>query len=40
MDEAHLEASLRYLALNPVRARLAKRAVITDTLTNGESGFV
>ena len=27
MDEAHLAAALRYIALNPVRARLAKRAV-------------
>jgi putative transposase len=26
MDEAHLEAALRYVALNPVRARLTKRA--------------
>ncbi|MCK6454394.1 MAG: transposase [Alphaproteobacteria bacterium] len=26
MDEAHLSAALRYIALNPVRARLAKRA--------------
>lgn len=26
MDEAHLAAALRYLALNPVRARLAARA--------------
>ena len=26
MDEAHLAAALRYVALNPVRARLAKRA--------------
>jgi putative transposase len=27
MDEAHLAAALRYIALNPVRARLVKRAV-------------
>ena len=27
MDEAHLGAALRYVALNPVRARLARRAV-------------
>ena len=27
MDEAHLGAALRYVALNPVRARLVKRAV-------------
>jgi putative transposase len=27
MDETHLLAALRYVALNPVRARLAKRAV-------------
>jgi putative transposase len=27
MDEAHLGAALRYVALNPVRARLAQRAV-------------
>ena len=27
MDETHLAAALRYVALNPVRARLAKRAV-------------
>ena len=27
MDEAHLGAALRYVALNPVRARLAARAV-------------
>ncbi len=27
MDEAHLVAALRYIALNPVRARLVKRAV-------------
>jgi len=26
MDEAHLSAALRYVALNPVRARLVKRA--------------
>jgi putative transposase len=26
MDEAHLAAALRYIALNPVRARLAERA--------------
>src|SRR3546814_11096247 len=26
MDEAHLVAALRYVALNPVRARLVKRA--------------
>jgi putative transposase len=26
MDEAHLVSALRYVALNPVRARLAKRA--------------
>lgn len=26
MDEAHLGAALRYVALNPVRARLAERA--------------
>ncbi|KTE19019.1 hypothetical protein ATE67_15865 [Sphingopyxis sp. H050] len=26
MDEAHLVAAFRYVALNPVRARLAKRA--------------
>jgi len=26
MDEAHLVASLRYVALNPVRARLVERA--------------
>jgi len=26
MDEAHLAAALRYVALNPVRARLARRA--------------
>ena len=26
MDEAHLHAALRYVALNPVRARLVKRA--------------
>ena len=26
MDEAHLAAALRYVALNPVRARLVKRA--------------
>jgi len=26
MDEAHLGAALRYVALNPVRARLVKRA--------------
>jgi putative transposase len=26
MDEAHLAAALRYVSLNPVRARLAKRA--------------
>jgi putative transposase len=26
MDEAHLAAALRYVALNPVRARLADRA--------------
>ena len=27
MDEPHLEAALRYVALNPVRARLAERAI-------------
>jgi len=27
MDEAHLAAALRYIALNPVRARLVERAV-------------
>src|SRR5476649_553786 len=27
MDEAHLGAALRYVALNPVRARLVRRAV-------------
>ena len=27
MDESHLGAALRYVALNPVRARLCKRAV-------------
>ena len=27
MDEAHLGAALRYVALNPVRAHLAKRAI-------------
>ena len=27
MDEAHLGAALRYVALNPVRARLAGRAI-------------
>jgi len=27
MDEEHLYAALRYVALNPVRARLVKRAV-------------
>ncbi|MDP3852917.1 hypothetical protein [Phenylobacterium sp.] len=27
MDEAHLGAALRYVALNPVRARLTERAV-------------
>jgi putative transposase len=27
MDEAHLAAAVRYIALNPVRARLAERAV-------------
>ena len=27
MDEAHLAVALRYIALNPVRARLTKRAV-------------
>ena len=27
MDENHLGAALRYVALNPVRARLCKRAV-------------
>jgi len=27
MDEAHLVAALRYVALNPVRARLVKRAI-------------
>jgi putative transposase len=27
MDEAHLVSALRYVALNPVRARLVKRAI-------------
>ncbi|MEO3430501.1 transposase [Pelagibius sp. CAU 1746] len=44
MDEAHLEAALRYVALNPVRARLAKRAVdwqwssVHDQLSRKRSG--
>jgi hypothetical protein len=29
MDEAHLRAALRYVALNPVRARPAARAEAT-----------
>ena len=44
MDEAHLEAALRYVALNPVRARLAKRATdwrwssVHDQLSRKRSG--
>ncbi len=44
MDEAHLAAALRYVALNPVRARLAKRAVdwrwssVHDQLSRKRSG--
>jgi len=44
MDETHLAAALRYVALNPVRARLAKRAVdwrwssVHDQLSRKRSG--
>jgi putative transposase len=44
MDEAHLAAALRYVALNPVRAHLAKRAVdwrwssVHDQLSRKRSG--
>ena len=44
MDEAHLAAALRYVALNPVRARLAKRATdwrwssVHDQLSRKRSG--
>jgi putative transposase len=44
MNEAHLAAALRYIALNPVRARLAKRAVdwrwssVHDQISRKRSG--
>jgi putative transposase len=44
MDETHLAAALRYVALNPVRARLAKRAMdwrwssVHDQLSRKRSG--
>lgn len=44
MDEPHLAAVLRYVALNPVRTRLAKRAVdwqwssVHDQLSRKRSG--
>jgi putative transposase len=46
MDESHLAAALRYVALNPVRAHLATRAVdwrwssVHDQLSRKRSGML